>query len=87
MGFGLTMMARRPLAPVCLSIASLAIALRASVVNESSTWSMPKRARYCGTKAFFGSVNILTSISTSNEWNGTRTGKRPTNSYKKKAKG
>lgn len=77
------MIALNPRAPVCLSIACLAIAWRASDVNDSSTWSIPNSARYWGTKAFFGSVNILTSMSTSNEWNGTKTGKRPTNSWKK----
>lgn len=79
-----TMIALNPRAPVCLSIACFAIACRASDVNDNSTWSMPNKARYCGTKAFFGSVNILTSISTSNEWNGTKTGNRPTNSYVEK---
>lgn len=75
-----TIIALNPRAPVCLSIANFAIACKASDVNDNSTWSMPNKTRYCGTKAFFGSVNILTSISTSNEWNGTKTGNRPTNS-------
>jgi len=35
---------------------------------------------YCGTNAFFGSINTWTSIASDNEWNGIRMGNRPTNS-------
>lgn len=78
----LTIIALKPRAPVCRSIANFAIALSASCVKVNSTWSMPRRALYCGTKAFFGSVRILTNMPMSSEWKGTRTGKRPTNSYR-----
>lgn len=75
-----TMIALNPRAPVCLSIASWAICFRAPSAKVSSTWSIPSRALYCGTRALRGSVRIRTNMSTSKLWNGTSTGKRPTNS-------
>lgn len=73
-------MDRSPRAPVCFSIADLAIADKASSENLSATLSMAKRALYCATSAFFGSDRIRTNISASKLWNGTNIGKRPTNS-------
>lgn len=78
----ITKMDRRPRAPVCRSMANRAMALRASSVNSNVTLSIDRSALYWWSNAFFGSVKILTNISTSRLWNGTNTGKRPTNSCK-----
>lgn len=75
-----TIMALNPRAPVLRSIANLAIPLSASGVNVKSTLSIPKRIWYWWTIAFFGSVSILINRSWFSEWNGTKTGNRPTNS-------
>lgn len=76
-----TKIERNPRAPVCFSIADLAMPTNASSENLSVTLSMAKRALYCAINAFFGSDRIRTSISASRLWNGTNMGKRPTNSY------
>lgn len=77
------MIARRPLAPVFLSIAKPAMAVRASGVNVRSHWSIASSLWYCGTSAFLGSVRMRTSIVLSRLWNGTNTGNLPTNSWKR----
>ena len=50
----------RPLAPVFLLIAFLAIWIIASSLNVSFTFSNSKSLLYCFIKEFFGSFNIFT---------------------------
>lgn len=77
-------MERSPRAPVFLSMARCAMDSRAPFVKLRSTLSIPKSIWNWGTSAFLGSVRILTSIAVDNEWNGTRIGNRPTNSFTKR---
>ena len=58
-----SMIARRPRAPVLRSIAWRAIAWMAASSMTSSTPSMASSFLYCLTRAFFGSVRILTRAS------------------------
>src|SRR5690554_7897805 len=70
----------RPRAPVFLSIASLAITLRASSSNSSITLSISNSFWYCFTKAFLGSLRIFTKASSFREFRVAITGNLPTNS-------
>jgi hypothetical protein len=70
----------RPLAPVFLSMAFFAIRLKASSSNSRSTPSILNSSLYCFTRAFLGSVRILTNAFSSNSSKVTITGSLPTNS-------
>ena len=61
----LSMIARRPRAPVFLRIAIRAISRRASGSNSRLTPSGSMSFWYCLTREFLGSVRILTSASSS----------------------
>ena len=73
-------MERNPRAPVFRSIAFRAIARKASSRNSRRTSSMSNKALYCFVSAFFGSVRIRTSASSSRSSSVAITGRRPTNS-------
>ena len=75
-----SIIARRPRAPHLRSIAMCAIARTASSSNVSSTPSRPSSFWYCLHNAFFGSVRIRTSASSSSASSVTVIGRRPTNS-------
>ena len=72
--------ARRPLAPAFLETALWAIAVKALSVILSLTFSNSKSFLYCFTKAFFGSLSILTSVSSLSSSKVATTGRRPKNS-------
>src|SRR6056297_1199042 len=76
----LSIMLRRPLAPVFRFTASATISSIASSSNSSSTPSSSKSFLYCFTKAFLGSRSILFSASSFNSCNPAYTGTRPMNS-------
>ena len=76
----LSMIARRPRAPVFLRIAIRAISRRASGSNSRLTPSGSMSFWYCLTREFLGSVRILTSASSSSSSRATKTGSLPTNS-------
>ena len=71
---------RKPLAPVFLSIALSTIASNASLVNSNSTPSNSSSFLYCFTKAFFGSVAIFIKASLSNSSSVAIIGNLPINS-------
>ena len=71
---------RKPLAPVFLSIALSTIAFSASGSNSSSTPSSSRSFLYCLTRAFLGSVTILINASLSNSCRVAIIGSLPTNS-------
>ncbi|MNS50027.1 hypothetical protein D3C72_826640 [compost metagenome] len=73
-------MERRPRAPVLRVIAFLATADRASSVKVSVTFSISNRRLYCLTRAFFGSVRMVTRAASSRSSSVARTGRRPMNS-------
>jgi hypothetical protein len=75
-----SMIARRPRAPVPRRIAWSAIASSAVLVNSSSTPSISKSFWYCFTRAFFGSVRIITSDGLSRFVTEATIGRRPMNS-------
>ena len=70
----------KPLAPVFLLIACLAISFKASSLKVSSTSSISNKCLYWLTKAFFGSLSILTNALSSSSWRFEITGSLPTNS-------
>ena len=73
-------MARRPRAPVLCVSASFAIRCSASSSNVRRTPSSSSSFWNCLTRAFFGSVRMRTSASSSREFSVTTTGRRPMNS-------
>ena len=73
-------MVRSPRAPVFSSIARFATSSMASSVNSSSTLSSPISFLYYLTRAFRGSVRMLTSAFSSSGCRPTTMGTRPTNS-------
>ena len=76
----LSMIARRPLAPVLRFSVVSAIALNASLSNSSLTPSNSSNFWYCLTIALFGSVRIRISASLSSISRETVTGSLPTSS-------
>ena len=72
--------ALKPLAPVFLLSASLAIAIRAFFLIVSFTPSIAKNCWNCLTTEFFGFVRISTKASSSSSSKEVWTAKRPTNS-------
>ena len=75
-----SMIARSPLAPVFLVIASFAISRSASSSKINSTPSNSNSFLYCLQMEFFGSDKICTNASSSRRSNVTLTGTRPINS-------
>ena len=73
-------MALRPLAPVFLFSANLAIATSAFFLNESFTPSIAKNCWNCLTTEFLGLVRISIKASSSSSSSEVWTAKRPTNS-------
>ena len=71
---------RRPLAPVFLSIALSTIASNAPCSNSSSTSSNSSNFLYCFTKAFFGFVTMSIKALLSNSLKVATIGSLPTNS-------
>ena len=76
----LSIIERRPLAPVFLSIAFEAMAESASGVKESFTPSRSRSLTYCLIIEFLGSVRMRISIDSSRSSRVTVTGIRPTSS-------
>src|SRR6267378_8166773 len=72
--------ARRPRAPVPRLSALPAIATRAASSKVILTSSSPNSCAYCLVSAFFGSLRIRTSDSSSSPSSATVTGRRPTSS-------
>ena len=70
----------KPLAPVFLLIACLAISISASSLKVKSTLSISNKCLYWLTKAFFGSLRILTKACSSSSCRFEITGSLPTNS-------
>ena len=75
-----SIMERRPLAPVCLSIAFLAISKSAFSSNSRLTASMANSLVYCLISESFGSLRIRTSAFSSRPLSAVTTGSRPTSS-------
>ena len=73
-------MARRPRAPVFMSMARRAMASIAAGVNSSSTLSSLNEAWYCLRMALRGSLTMRRSASASSSSSATTIGRRPTNS-------
>jgi len=71
---------RKPLAPVFLSIALSTIASKASCSNINSTSSISSNFLYCFTKAFFGSVVIFINASLFSSFSVAIIGNLPINS-------
>src|SRR3954454_13210895 len=76
----LSMMERRPRAPVLRSIALRAMAPSASSAKVRSTLSISNSRWYCFTRAFFGWVRMSFSDGSSRSSSVATTGNRPTNS-------
>ena len=71
---------RKPLAPVFLSIALSTIASSASCSNSNSTLSYSNNFLYCFTKEFLGSTSIFTNASLSRSFRVAIIGNLPINS-------
>src|SRR5580658_5565755 len=76
----LSMIERRPRAPVLRSIALRAMALNASSPKLRAMLSISNSRWYCLTSAFFGSTKMRLSVGSSRSSSVACTGRRPTNS-------